>query len=471
MRGMSGQKDRAVLMSPLRRLISGIVIVGLAVSVLGAATLVVFEDRNAPPGHGEQVQGKQVLPSQKPEGWPKTTGRVFGVLAATFLFFQFGLSSKPKPLDRLFGLHRVLHFHRILGLSLVILASLHPLFMFASDTAGIGPLRLAIWPKLLGILLLIGLWTGVCVALWRRFLAVPYQEWYLMHRFAMFGAVGIFTLHVWNVTDDFHRGWPLYGLVAAVLLYAALFAWKIILKPMSLKKQLYTVTKIDRVGRDTHAVELVPGEGEVFSYAPGQFAFVTFFSDALPVERHHWTLSSTPTKRKSCIFTIKCSGDFTSLVGRLKAGERAAVDGPYGLFSYLAHRLDADTELVMVAGGIGITPMLSMLRYMADAGDHRKVTLVWSNRSEGHILCRKELEGMTKEHPGLAIHHVLTREKGFQRQTGRLTMQTLKELLAGCDRGSAVFVCGPPPMMDEVSRNMRGLGFKGSHIYKEKFSY
>jgi predicted ferric reductase len=468
---MSEKKDRAVLMSPLGRLTWGIVIAGLAVCVLGVATLTVFESRNAQPGHEQQAQGKPTVASQKPEPWSKTTGRAFGVLAATLLFFQFGLSSKPKPLDRVFGLHRALYFHRILGPSLVILASLHPLFMLASDPAGIGPLRLAIWPKLLGILLLIGLWTGVCVALWRRFLAVPYQKWYRMHQFAMFSAVGIFTLHAWNVTDDFHRGWPLYGLSAAVLLYAALFAWKLILNPMFLSKRLYTVTKIDSAGKDTHTVELVPGEGEMFPYAPGQFAFVTFFSEGLPVERHHWTLSSSPTRRKGCMFTIKCSGDFTALVGRLKAGDRAAVDGPYGLFSHLAHHLDAETEMVMVAGGIGITPMLSMLRYMADTDDHRKVTLVWSNRTEGQILCREELDGMKRTHPELAIHHVLTRAEGFQGQMGRLTLQTLKELLAGCNRGAAVFVCGPPPMMDEVCRDMRGLGFKRSHIYKEKFSY
>ncbi len=467
---MSGKKDPAVLMSPRRRLIYGIVIAGLAVCVLVLAALAVFESRNAPPGHEQQTQGKPAAASQKPEPWSKTTGRTFGVLAATLLFFQFGLSSKPKPLDRVFGLHRVLHLHRILGPSLVILASLHPLFMFASDPAGIGPLRLAIWPELLGILLLICLWTGVCVALWRKFLAVPYQEWYLMHRFAMFSAVGIFTLHVWNVTDDFHRGWPLYALCAAVLLYAALFTWKIVLKPAFLRKRLYTVTEIDHAGKDIHTVELIPGEGKMFPYAPGQFAFVTFFSEGLPVERHHWTLSSSPTRPKSCMFTIKCSGDFTSRIGRLKRGDRAAVDGPYGQFSHLAHPLRADTELVMIVGGIGITPMVSMLRYMTDTDDRRKVILIWSNRTEADILCREELEGMKGKHPELAVHHVLTREEGFQGRT-RLTLQTLKELLAGCSRDAAVFVCGPPPMMDDVCRNMRGLGFKRSHIYREKFSY
>ena len=468
---MNGKKkESAVFLSSFRRVISGIIIIGLAACILGAATLVVLKDHNASRTHG-QAQSKQVAPLSKPEGWARATGRIFGLLAATLLFFQFGLSSKPKPLDRIFGLHRLLHFHRCLGVSLVILASLHPLFMFASRNEEIGPLRLAIWPLLLGVLLLIGLWSGVCTALWRKFLALPYQKWYFMHRFAMFGAMVIFTLHVWNVTDDFHRGWPLYGLVAALLLYAVLLSRITIFKPMSLRKLPFTVIKNELAGKDTHEIELVPGKGKMFSYAPGQFAFVTFFSQGLPVERHHWTISSSPIRSESCVFTIKCSGDFTALVGRVKAGDKAAVDGPYGLFSHLAHGIGPQADMVMIAGGIGITPMLSMLRYMVDMGDHRCVTLVWSNRTEENILCREELEGMKKKHPKLIVHHVLTRQDTYPGPKGRLTLELLQGLLAGHGRDAAVFVCGPPTMINEVCKNLKRMGFRRSHIYQEKFSY
>lgn len=469
---MNGKnRTPALPMPPIRRLISGIVIVVPAAAVLFAAALVALEDHDGLHEH-EQVLSEPAEALPAPGGWPGTTGRVFGLLAATLLFFQFGLSSKLKFLDRIFGLHRLLRLHRILGLSLVILASLHPLFMFASSGTEIGPFRLALWPVFLGILLLIGLWTGVAAALWRKFLAIPYQKWYFMHRFAMMGAVVLLTLHAWNVTDDFHRDWPLSGLVAALFLYAVLFVWTVVLKPVSLKKRPYTVTRINPVGKDTHEVEMAaPGKEKVFSYAPGQFAFATFFSQGLPVERHHWTLSSTPTRPESILFTIKCSGDFTALIGRLRAGDRAAVDGPYGLFSHLAYDMGPGTEMVMIAGGIGITPMLSMLRYMVDIGDQRKVTLVWSNRTEAHILCREELEQMREKHPGLAVRHVLTRQEDFPGPTGRLTLSTLGELLAGCDLDARVFVCGPPPMMKEVGNSLKRLGFRRSHIFTEKFYY
>jgi predicted ferric reductase len=373
-------------------------------------------------------------------------------------------------MDRVFGLHRLLLAHRALGVSAVVLASLHPLFVFAPKAKEIGALRLAIWPELLGAVLLIGLWIAACAAIWREFLRVPYGIWYLFHRLGTFSAAVLLTIHVLTVGHDFEGGWPLCALIVVLTLYVALFVWEKGIKGAILRKRMYAVTDVTPAGKDTYAVELAPEDGEIFSYGPGQFAFVTFRSEVLPLERHPWTISSTPTRPKSLIFTIKCSGDFTSLIGRLKAGDRAVVDGPYGLFSYPAHVRDPNEELVMVAGGVGVTPMLSMLRYMVDTGDGRKTTLVWSNRTEADIICREELEAIKGELPDLSIHHVLTRQGDFQGHTGRLDTSRLKELLSGCSREASVFVCGPPPMMDAVCKVLRWIGFRARLIHTERFS-
>ena len=469
---MSPTRDCATVLMPRpARLISAIVLILLAAGVLTGAALVAFHDNGVQKDIPQALKTRTDAGMAASGGWPKKTGQVFGLLAASLVFLQFVLSAKPKILDRVFGIHRVLYFHRFLGFSLVIMASLHPMFMFAPTDASIGPFRLVIWPRLLGMLLLTGLWVGVCAAGWRRFLNIEYQSWYFMHRLGMFGAIVILTLHLWNVNRDFHQGWPLYGLGAGLCIYAALFFWNVALKPGWLNRRAYTVRKVERVGRDSHRVELIPAKGEVFLYAPGQFAFVTFLSEFLPVERHHWTLSSTPTQAESCTLTIKCSGDFTARLSRLKSGDRAVIDGPYGRFTYLADVWSSGRELIMIAAGIGITPMFSMLRYMAETGDSRKVTLVWSNRTEADILCREELEEIKRKLPNFIAHHILTRPKEAQGTGGRLNEEKLKELLSGCNRESAAFVCGPPAMMKNVCRSLKGLGFSRAHIHTEKFSY
>ncbi len=448
-----------VLLPPSARLILGIILAAVAVGLLlGASTIAL----RAHPGVVAKYGRTAAL--------LVTTGKIFALLAGTLVFLQFALGAKLKVLDRVLGLHRLLFVHRFLGVSAALLASLHPLFVFAPKAREIGALGLEIVPELLGAAVLIGLWTAVFTGLWREFLRLRYQVWYRFHRLGMFSAVVLVTLHVLNVTDDLAEGWPLYALLTAFGLYAALFVWVKGIKPLLLKRRMYGVTKVTPAGKDTYAVELSPDRGEIFSYAPGQFAFLTFHSEALPRERHPWTISSTPTRPESLIFTIKCSGDFTSSIGKLKPGDTALVDGPYGLFSYTAHVRDPKEELVMVAGGVGVTPMLSMLRYMVDRGDTRKVTLVWSNKTEADILCREELEAIEAKLTNLAIHHVLTRQEDFQGPTGRLDTPMLKDLLSECSRDATVFVCGPPPMMDAVCKALKGIGFRAHRIHTEKFS-
>jgi len=447
------------LLPPSARLLLGIIVAALGVALLaGSASIALRGHPKLAAGYGPTM------------AWLVTTGKMCGLVAATLILLQFALGAKLKTLDRVFGLHRLLFIHRSLGISAAVLASLHPLFMFAPESIEIGPLRLTIWPEVLGAVLLVGLWTGVCTGLWREFLRLRYEMWYLMHRLGMFSVVVLLTLHVLYVSDDLDRGWPMYALMVALGLYVALFVWVKGIKPTILKKRKYTVTSVTPAGRDTYAVELTPEDGDVFSYAPGQFAFVTFYSEALPVERHHWTISSTPTRPGSLIFTIKCSGDFTALIGRLRPGDTAIVDGPFGLFSHWAHVTDPNREIVMVAGGVGVTPMLSMLRYMADVNDARKTTLVWSNRTEADILCREELEAIGAKLPKCSIHHVLTDQKEFKGRTGRLNETMLEEILSESSRDAAVFVCGPPPMMDAICKALKNIGFKGRHIHTERFS-
>ncbi len=463
---MSRKNDHIrTLMSPRARLIWGIILVLVGIAILTGAGTIAFREHSE---HSEQEQGAL---HGEAKDWREIAGKMFGLLAATLVLLQFALSAKLKSLDRVFGLHRTLLAHRTLGIFAAVLASLHPMFLFAPEDKGLGAIRLAIWPELVGVLLLIGLWLAVSMGIWRVFLGIRYQAWYRFHRLGMFGAVVLVAVHVLSVTDSLRHGWPLYALIVVLVLFAALLLWSQVIKPMLLKKRRYSVTEVKPAGKDTYTVELTPYNGEVFAYSPGQFAFVTFHSRALPTERHPWTISSTPTRPKSLIFTIKCSGDFTALIGRLTPGDKAAIDAPYGLFTYLAYDGDLNRELIMIAGGVGVTPMLSMLRYLVDTNDGRKLTLIWSNRTQTDILCPQELEEMESKLTNLTIHHVLSEQRDFKGKTGRLNADMLKEFLEGCSRRAAVFVCGPPPMMDAVCRDLKIIGFSGRHVHTERFSY
>jgi predicted ferric reductase len=440
----------------MRRVLGGMVIAIAAMAVCAAAMI--------------PLSGHETKAAFAGAEAAETAGKMCATAAAALVLLQFSLSSRLKFLDSLFGLNRLLNAHRMLGVAIVALATLHPLLVFAPAQEEIGPLRLALWPVLFGILLLCGLWAAACMSLWRVFLRLPFERWWLLHRAGVFTGVVLLSIHALNVEGDFEEGLPRTVLLAALAAYSCLFAWVKAIKPWLLQRKPYAIAAVSRISHNVHAVELVPARGQIFSYLPGQFSFVCFRSGSLPAEEHHFTLSSTPTRPGRIIFTIKCSGDFTSRIGSLQPGDRAVLDGPYGLFSHCALSDAPGREIIMIAGGIGITPMLSMLRYMADVESARIVKLIWSNKTDKDIFCGQELDAMQQKMDSLTVHHVLTCQPGYEGPAGRLDAPMLAGLLEGCSRSSRVFLCGPPAMMSGVSKILKNLGFKAGGISTERFS-
>jgi ferredoxin-NADP reductase len=206
----------------------------------------------------------------------------------------------------------------------------------------------------------------------------------------------------------------------------------------------------------------------MFEYLPGQFSFITPLSPGLAREEHPFTIASTPTRPEALEFIIRTASDWTEQVDRLQPGDNVLLDGPFGRFSHLMQ--PAAGEMIMIAGGIGITPMLSMLRYMADHDDQRKITLIWSNRTEAHMVLKQEFSRLESKLRGLVIHKVFTRESDAGDRGGRLDRAKLKKLLTDCTRISDVFVCGPDRMIKDVVAHVAALGFPKRLIRSERFS-
>ena len=149
--------------------------------------------------------------------------------------------------------------------------------------------------------------------------------------------------------------------------------------------------------------------------------------------------------------------------------DAAFIQGPYGRFSHLF--LPADREIIMIAGGIGITPMLSMLRYMSDHGDRRRVTLLWSNRTREHLFGRDELEAIGQKLTGFKWVPIFTREESEGDRIRRIDRNTLEMLLSDCGREAAIFLCGPPGMVAQIRPALNRIGFTRKSIHTEAFGF
>jgi ferredoxin-NADP reductase len=279
----------------------------------------------------------------------------------------------------------------------------------------------------------------------------------------------LLIVHVLAVSETFSEDGPPR---LAVWIAAGIFAllWALVRSAwVRAGRRPYVVSRIKPVGADCTGVTLVPVTAFPFLYAPGQFAYVSFRSRKVSREPHAFTLSSTPSRPGMLQFTIRACGDWTRHVDRIQPGDRALVQGPFGRFGHLF--TSPGRPLIMIAGGIGITPMLSMLRFMADENDPRPIILIWSTRTPAHLMFGEELDLLAVKLTGLRRVPMFTRNTEDGGQTGRLNRQSLESILHGCDRRSAVFLCGPPLMMDQVRSDLKMLGFPARAIFSESFGF
>ena len=411
---------------------------------------------------------------EEAEGIVIDIGRNLALIGFMVLILQFLLAARVKWIERAFGLDILIRFHKYIAVLAAACLLLHPLLLAAG---GMG------WTLLIGLDLPWYIWVGkaalilvvanVLVSMYQGRLGLTFEKWRLGHDvLAPLILLGIFV-HSWFAGDDLELGSMQALWIGSFALAISMFIYHRFLRPISLAKQPYQVKEVIQEAEDVWTVHLAPPQGKsIPAYYPGQFHFLTFFRDpALPVEEHHWTISSSPTQKETLSSTIKAVGDFTSTIGRTKPGDTAAVHGPFGRFSYALHPRERD--LVFLAGGIGITPLMAMIRHMQDTRDTRSVTLLYANRNEDQIVFREELSDIAAgQWPDLDLVHVLSRPEGDWRgESGHIDRAKI-EKFCGQNLGTKVFyVCGPLRMSTALISTLRDMGVPDQRIRREIFSF
>ncbi|MFH8463295.1 2Fe-2S iron-sulfur cluster-binding protein [Streptomyces sp. NPDC017991] len=216
----------------------------------------------------------------------------------------------------------------------------------------------------------------------------------------------------------------------------------------------------------TLVLEDVDGRAERFDFRPGQFFTLVTDLEGHPVRRAY-SASSVPgaTQLELTVKHVE-GGRFSSHAHRgLRPGDRLAVRGPSGTFHAPAQAPD---ELVLIAAGSGITPMMSMIRTrLSDPAATGRIHLLYSSRNPEDIIYGDELTRMEKDCPDrLTVTHVLTR------RDGRLDTEGVRRWVTGLSLsvGAHHFVCGPEALMDTVQDVLRQLGVPDERMHQERFS-
>lgn len=210
-------------------------------------------------------------------------------------------------------------------------------------------------------------------------------------------------------------------------------------------------------------------------YLPGQFFYFTLpkllYHDPRGATRH-FTLSSSSTEGATIRFTTKMRKDsgYKKTLGELEIGSHIAGEGPNGTFI-----LDENEPgpHVFLAGGIGITPFRSMIKYAYDKGLKEQLHLIYANSTPEEIAFKKEFDELAKKMSNFDVDYTISRPDGslirWKGLTGRIDEKMITHLTSHLS-SPTFWICGPPAMVDAMEKTLGKLKVTSDKVRSEKFS-
>ncbi|WP_322792211.1 ferric reductase-like transmembrane domain-containing protein [Bellilinea sp.] len=412
---------------------------------------------------------------------PRPPGREFirefsvalGFVGLAMMALQFALTARFKTIKAPYGADVVYHFHRQISILAFVLILVHPILLFIPQIHPVSILNIfspdTPWRARFAVTSLLALSGLIVMALWRKPLKIEYTRWRIWHGMLATAAVAFAMLHVLGVNWYINEPWKRLLWAGYSIFFVGLLFYTRVWKPWQLLRTPYRVREVKAERGGSWSLVLEPDGHAGLQFHPGQFAWITAFNSPFKDAEHPFSFSSAPASDGSVRFTIKELGDFTQRIKELKPGDKVYVDGPYGAFSIDRHP-DAK-EFVFIAGGVGITPMVSMLHTLAQRNDQRPLLLIYGGRDLESLTLIEEIEEL-KNRLNLRVVYVLEKPPaGWEGETGYITRKVLERWLPPERRKdrTEIFVCGPLPMMNSVEDSLTKMGFFSGDVHSERF--
>ena len=220
----------------------------------------------------------------------------------------------------------------------------------------------------------------------------------------------------------------------------------------------YQITAINVDTHDTKTFRFALPENATLDMLPGDHLYVHTTFNGKAVKRPY-TPSSLPDTVGYFELTIKRyeAGVVSKYVHDQKVGDTVLMSGP----NTGGHWVDGMAKKVgFVAGGTGITPMISIIRWILAKRLDVELFLVFANKTEADIIFHREWERNVRQHPNFHCYHVLEQPTaGWTMGVGRIAADTLQRHLPPPSSDTIVFLCGPPPMVEAMEGTLRDLGY------------
>jgi predicted ferric reductase len=394
-----------------------------------------------------------------------------GYSGLAMMGLQFGLTARFRHVTEPWGEDVIYHFHRRISLTAVALVVVHPAILIAAGSDKLAmPDSLAEVPMgaVFAVLSLGSVVLLVIMALWRTRLKISYEFWHFSHIVLALAAVGGGLLHMvgWGfyLVDPWKRAlW-----VCMTIFWIALLFYVRLVKPLFMLRRPYRVSEVRPERGDTTTLVMHPDGHAGFRFRPGQFGWLTLWGSPFRITGHPFSFSSSAEAQDGRVeMTIRNLGDFTQGIAKVPVGRRVYLDGPYGAFT-IGNPADMH---VLIAGGIGITPMMSMIRTLADRGDKRPLILLYGGKDIESMTFREELDTLSRR-VDLTVVYVLSQApQGWPGETGYIDADLFKRHLPPHYADHEYFICGPDVMMDAIEAALSEMKVPIGKYHSERYSF
>jgi predicted ferric reductase len=399
------------------------------------------------------------------------TLKIFKILAKTGAFcgtmlivWQFLLGIRFLAASLMPDLIWILKLHKNIGKYILAIIILHPIFitLYYLELKGFNPLILQ-GPKPFIYFAAIGI-TAFVIFILVVFTSILARQkftqktWFSFHCTAYL-ALPLVFIHSFPIGMTISQPPARYFWMAMTIIVTALFIFRILCRPGLLSKK-YKVTQVEKMAPGVTRIDALPLNKRL-SPRLGQFTYLRkgFWANIRPFTVSHYNQNTGQLS-----VTVKALGPTSTSLQSTKPGDRLYLEGPYGIFSHTA--LKSDKPLVMIAGGIGITPfrrIFEVLSYEPQTEHH----LFYGNKQKHEIVYKEELENFTS----LNLIHVLSDEKNYEGETGYITVPLLKKYLTKPLNSYEFLICGPPVMTLKLEKALTAENVSYTQIHHELFSY